>query len=541
MYCVYPDMPQSVVNQYVNDLQTWAQSYATIATPFPAAPNTSNITATCVEPTCAGPHEFRGWLSTVGFGDFGYYGGAYDGGQTETFLGVTTSFCGAPGAPEVDGYGSGYTQCEGFLPFQPLDWVSYECAGYETCSNEVDWYYGIAGAVPFRQGTCQSECSPGEVRCAMDGGIPQQDSTQVCTDEGVWGPAEQCPTDPEYGYEYICRNTTNHQGGITATCLDPVCAYWLDYYDTMSVPEGYGACTPEGQYRGCDAMGVLTDPVDCDGFCDDTSWNNGSVGEYYNTADQDPGACAVECEDGQERCLQEETSESPLFVTCEGGTWTTTPEACADNAVCYDGDRYDLQYYGTGYYFYQAPVEGPVICGGECTPGTMVCIDLNLGDGSQTMTCGDDGQWEDPVSCEMGYCEENGGFAQCEMECIPGTISCNPTGGEGGDGGGNEYLCLENGVWDDGTACDVSTLNFEEYCRVDNQGIALGCVQCLGTDTNGNAFDVADSECFSATETRSCNASNEWETEDACPGTDICNSQSNGMSTVAWCTPVPAP
>ena len=67
---------------------------------------------------------------------------------------------------------------------------------------------------------------------------------------------------------------------------------------------------------------------------------------------------------------------------------------------------------------------------------------------------------------------------------------------------------------------------------VDSAGVALGCVQCIGTETNGNASGVADSRCdIAGTSVEACNASNQWAAPDACEVGDFC--MASGGS--AWC------
>jgi len=501
-YCVYDHITDAEVDDYVSQLGLWY-----VGGEWPQM-DLSDSRASCQEPGCPMPHEYRNLLSLFAWGN----------PDTE----IASSFCGSPDAPTFPGDSANeYTQCEGLPPFQNLEWVTYQCPeDYEACAVESLEDYDNA--------YCSSECTPGTVICWDD------DSTSTCQEDGTWGSPEQCPTEGELEYELQCRQVSDFLGGVTAACLDPVCAYWLDSSGTgdlpgVELPETFGACTPDGQFRPCQ-NGVLGEASSCDGVCL-TEVDLSSLEGYSNTADQDPGQCGVECEDGQTRCVHAESTGSPLYQECVDGRWSAQYETCEGNAVCWDGGdlehgaALDREYFTYTFQFGDFLPE--VICGGECNPGRTVCY------GDQMMTCGANGQWEVPVDCPFGVCEDQGAYVQCEAECIPGTLSCFPNGGDlPNDSSPEEYLCTPDGRWSGATVCDTSDIDAPEACRVDSKGVVLGCVQCVGPDTNGNNEQVADSQCRAAnTALRTCTASNTWGPDVACGGGDLCTS----AGFTAWC------
>jgi hypothetical protein len=309
--------------------------------------------------------------------------------------------------------------------------------------------------------------------------------------------------------------------------MDPVCAYWLDTLGTLSVPEGLGACTPDGQFRPCNEDGTLGVADECGtGYCQDQTGLD-VFNSTFNTAGQNPGFCAFECEDGDSRCIMDESTLSPLYQNCVDGKWSAETQSCGLNVNCWDGSAYSLDPLYTGW---MQPPMTEVLCGAVCTPGTVICGGV---DGLQTVTCGNDGQWETPEACPFGACENNGTFVACEAQCIPGTISCNGVGNDAPNStSGITYECTTEGRWDAGTVC----VGLEEACRVDNGGVALGCVECIGPNTNGNAAGATDSRCDLVTSTtvQECGANNTWSAADACEAGDFCTG-ATASGGVAWC------
>ncbi|HVJ18742.1 MAG TPA: hypothetical protein VM686_25145, partial [Polyangiaceae bacterium] len=443
--CSYDNITKSEINDWISAVQAWYDN----GSEFPSEPSFADSTASCKAPNCPVPHEHRQFLTYINYLQDEQSVDPYYGGPSSI-----SAFCGTVDDPQGTAYQNTYTQCEGLPPFANLEWVNYECADYEQCYQESQYVYHYAGGTYWHQhywqtAACDSECIPGQVSCA--GG----DATSTCQDDGTFGPAEQCPTDSEYEYEYACRITATYDGTSTGTCVDPVCAYWLDTLGTLTVPEGMGACTPDGQWRPCNADGTLGDPEDCSGVCIKSA-DSDAFGSTHNTADQDPGYCGEECVDGDSRCLLPETAlnGSPLYQNCVDGKWSAETETCGLNVGCWDGGQLDLQYGA-----YQQPAMNEVLCGAECTPGTVVCL------GIQTMTCGDDGQWDAAEDCAFGACEQNGTFVQCEAQCLPDTFTCN---GVGNDTPGSvtaySYAC-EDGRWGAAVTCDVGV---QESCMVDS-------------------------------------------------------------------------
>jgi len=497
-YCSYDNISNAEIDQYVGELEQWFVNWyeasgVTSAQPFPAEPDLSDSVASCQEPSCAVPHRYRTKITAFfGLGDYtSYYG--------------VSSFCGSVGNVGGPNYeGSEFTECEGLPPFKNLEWVTYQCEGAgEVCSEQFisGSFYGT-----YQDASCSSECDPGETICAEPSVFTGTgDAIVRCTENGVYEEVEACPEDTEHGYEFVCTQKADFQGGSKATCMDPICSAWLSYYGVQQqlpeVPAGVGACTPDGMFRPCNPDGTLGEPEECGtGIC--LNWSDAfdGEGEYYNAAGQFMGYCSDECEDGQIDCIED--GANPLYRTCENGKWSTTTESCEDGLAC------------------SLAPDGGVLCGAECAPGEFECT----GD-VEYRICGDDGQWGEEESCETGLCEDNGVKLSCEMECIPGTLLCSS-----GDGSASVIECENTGRWGDPVACDGG-----ETCRIDGNGVTLGCVECVGPDTGGNqGWGLADSRCDTL-QIQTCNASNQWAAATDCPGDNVCTSSTSGASSLAWC------
>jgi hypothetical protein len=493
--CTYDNIPGAEVERFSDELAEWyllAYGGGGGLMDFPALPDTSNSVASCKAPECDAPAE-NFVVLTQALRYFGFYGDpatldfAQCGNATDASVEPTTAF----------------SVCEGLPPYRNLEWSVTECPEPTTCSTELSYGGPFVDVVP----TCSSECVPGEVRCTggSQGGGGSIDSTQTCGADGKWGLAEECPQiayEGEETYTAVC--VPGHAGGETvgtqtARCIDPVCAYW----ETSTSPfyglpaEQVGACTQDGLFRLCDDQGFLDDAEACD---------SGICTNFYGSLDspaggQVTGFCGTECVDGESVCFNGNT-----IRTCEDGEWSLELDVCDADVSCYG-------YYGDDGLNH-------AICG-ECVPGTTTC-----GAGGTIVTCDDGVLVED--ECSYGTCVFYGNFAHCEAPCLEGAKYCSSDGSTG-------YTECVNGELVAQT-CDTGL-----SCRIDDHGEHYACVECLGTGTSGNSYNLADAYCNVAGDVVTCGADNEYGSPDACDGTCTSALASTDtaplVSTYAYCGP----
>lgn len=379
--------------------------------------------------------------------------------------------CGDPTDPTVDPT-TNYTRCEKLIDGS-YDWVRYQCAAPETCDPNL--VSGTRG--------CSATCTPGAQRCT---------STllgyQQCTDAGEWGPVVDCNTTPS-DTMLQCEPKPSLLPGQLAqvVCADPVCRY-IQY----SLSRDSGGTCQGAQIRLCDQNGRLaTTATSCDtGICANLS--TVAYGGYL------PGACRVDCQVGDERCVSNGTT---LYQTCVDGVWSSTAQTCPNNAACWsytdiDGTRVKL-------------------CGAECTPGSRQCS------GTLIQYCDSAGHWGSPTACALGTCKASGGSFACIADCIPGAITCTGTTVTASDGvskgTSSQQVCTTEGTLPPTpTPCAGTTT-----CRTTSTGLVLGCVECVGSAApGGNSVGLPDSRCASVNglndAVQTCGASNDWDPAVAC-------------------------
>jgi hypothetical protein len=213
-----------------------------------------------------------------------------------------------------------------------------------------------------------------------------------------------------------------------------------------------------------------------------------------------PGACdtALECEDGEERCVEDGFVSTPLYQTCAGGQWRTTLETCSGDEVCLGyTDREGLRH---------------KLCGAECVPGSRRCS------ASQLQECQNDGTWGTGRACGVGVCATlASNDAACVVECAPSTVRCTGSTVVGSDGTlayTMEASCSSSGLLETATACGAG-----ESCRVSRYGEHVGCVECIGSDVfGGNALGYIDTRCAPTNPdaVQSCGDDNTWGASRTC-------------------------
>src|SRR6185503_8274942 len=209
-----------------------------------------------------------------------------------------------------------------------------------------------------------------------------------------------------------------------------------------------------------------------------------------------PGYCVDECSDGEQMCINIQSSQpSPFYYECDNGHWTTVA-SCPDGEACRDYPR-------------TAETPRQIICGGVCFPDQTACVDEDGDFGGELIsTCDGSGQWGAPAQCRRGICtqddQQSPGRAACEDECIPGTTSCQ---------GNQQVTCSNAARYGDPEACPSGT------ACIQTPGLArLGCIECIPRDPS-NPSSVPDSRCDDNA-LQVCGPDGTWATSSAttCPG-----------------------
>jgi hypothetical protein len=144
-------------------------------------------------------------------------------------------------------------------------------------------------------------------------------------------------------------------------------------------------------------------------------------------------------------------------------------------------------------------------------------------------TCDATGQWGAAAPCMVGRCQDEPvvGDAFCIADCLPGAKVCvgGPAAVPAGEpigGTAAEATCSAQGLITAPIACGGGT-----RCRKSAAGIALGCVQCVGSVPN--EAGLTDTRCRSAgggagsTHVETCGSNNQWPTtRSACPPGSVC-------------------
>ena len=391
--------------------------------------------------------------------------------------------CGDPDDPDAD-VTKTFTTCiaAGDTFTRVPEVASGECIGQTVCD-------------PTFAGTgnpCRQDCTDGAQVCdSTAGGI--RDGYRDC-DEGEWSPVKRCT---EEGAE--TRLTCTPRADLMASdvptilCAEPICTAAFESGGTIE-----GTCDG-GRIRRCNSDGTLAEAEDCEeGICRRTG--GGATADGYL-----PGACdtTAECQEGEQRCVQDTGSATPRFQSCDGGVWSPVLETCEDDAACYgytdsDGMRRKL-------------------CDAECAPNTRRCS------GGAVQICDATGTWGDDIECSAGRCQNLGSQdAACQLPCAPGMIRCagsNVTASDMGHvGTSQQQVCGDDGQWEDATDCSGT-----ETCRIGRLGVPTGCVECVGSGVlGGNEHGYADTRCEGTDETQSCGEDNTWEDALACSGSTEC-------------------
>lgn len=266
-----------------------------------------------------------------------------------------------------------------------------------------------------------------------------------------------------------------------ASCMDAICTGWAlrEAYNYNDDPALVGTCTTDGRLMACDTNGRLKDAAECPNgsTCSpyDDSYVNGQFDGYRG------GKCQTQCQDGAQECI----GATGEYRVCNEGLWETT--RCADGASCNQ--------------------EGNTVFCGQCVAGRTGCS------GDQIVTCDDNGMWGDPQDCSYGSCESvtvgSREIGACIGQCAPGEIQCN---------GIAEASSCEEGIWSSYTACEEGL-----ECREAYSGVALGCVECVGSRNGGNAYyHAADVGCGEDDEVIVCGPDNTWQAPTACDTDYVC-------------------
>jgi len=389
-------------------------------------------------------------------------------------------------------------------------WMSYcqsTAAGYRWnivgcgTGQSCDPTGGRCNGNKDKMAACRSACTPGDQRCTADG-----TAYQTCDATGQWTAATTACTPSPTARQLVCMPKPLSPGKVV--CGDRLCA------------QGYsGVCDATGMIRLCDATGRVAQAA--------TACSSGtcrSVGQPI--AGLDPGACQTDCVAGEARCTAPGANS---FQTCVGGVWSATTTTCAGATSCVG---------------YNDPAGLRKTVCGDCAPGTHQC------QGDQIQTCSATGQYGAAAGCAVGLCTSinNGKDAACVAQCIPGTKVCvgadKATPGIAyAKGTDSEGTCTANGLLPPApTACGTG-----KACRVSSTGVAIGCVECVGTNiAGGNEYGFTDSRCTDATgafpgnpagsATQVCGAANTWPASaTACPGGQQCGQTQPGLSCQGSC------
>jgi hypothetical protein len=405
----------------------------------------------------------------------------------------------------------------------PLRFYSQCLPGIETASGVPEWAVGECTglltcdpAFALSDNPCRQTCTPGAQTCRVDPeGIA--DGFAECQDDGTWGPIQRCNPAAESRLQCVQRPTPDASALPEALCAEPVCAY------VIANQAGVGGSCDGAQLRACAEDGTLAGAQDCAvGICRATSFVLLADGRL-------PGACdmELECQDGEQRCIFDGLTPTPLYQVCADSAWSAALETCDSDEPCLeyvDGDGLSRS-----------------LCGAECAPGHRRC-----GADGSLETCDANGAWATGDSCSAGSCVAIGNNdAACVLECAPGGLRCAggvTTAPDGAFGYTMQATCDADGVLEAAAACDAG-----ELCRISGAGEHVGCVQCIGADVlGGNALGFLDSRCDPADAARvqSCAADNTWAASRACtsgtsctgPFSDSCGSCTSAAGNTVICT-----
>jgi hypothetical protein len=278
-----------------------------------------------------------------------------------------------------------------------------------------------------------------------------------------------------------------------------------------------------------------------------------------------PGQCVVQCQAGDQRCL-----DTGTYEVCNNGLWsagmncttgtcqqffTSTGAPRTVCGVCIPGLHRCTTATGA-----ERTTSVCSVGGGSCSGGAPTCTSAcgaasGACQGVCTLppdieTCDMTGAWGAASACTVGGClainrndtDTSNDDALCIAQCAPGAEVC--MGGASAlsqpiPGTAQHGTCTTGGMLPaSGTACAGAT-----SCRKDLNGNALGCVQCVGATKNENG--LTDTRCTSAaggvgtTNVESCKTDNTWPTTPAagsgCPSGTSCLAASPEGNRVIYC------
>jgi hypothetical protein len=229
----------------------------------------------------------------------------------------------------------------------------------------------------------------------------------------------------------------------------------------------------------------------------------------------------VQCQAGDERCVAQRSSS---YETCVNGLWSGATD-CTAPSLCFD--------YTTGF-------GRPARVCGVCVPGTHRCTDASGAPGNSgpaIETCDGTGRWSAQVACTVGACATiSNNDAACLAQCVPGSTVCLGAfaGGIGANPGTQASgTCTAAGLLPTAPACPggAGCCGGTTTCRRAGTGVAIGCVDCVGTAVvGGNESGITDTRCTTATgavpgnaATEVCTATNTWPAAaNVCPTNTSC-------------------
>lgn len=433
-------------------------------------------------------------------------GSDFDGGVVDTG-GASDVGSGMDTVDDGSACSEGFAECVGTVArrCEGGAFVEQNCADDGACDGD---------ACACSDGFCvPSICTPGQRRCAPDGGEPE-----ICDESGAaWVRDEACDEGEACvaGRCVVAECEPESRGcvGDTIVVCGPTgqwdevqdCAVsdaWCDIGDEGPVcrprvcTPGAARCVDEGRSETCNASGSAWS---LDAPCDD--------GEVCLD-----GACVPDvCEPGETTCLDEGT----LGVCGDDGVFGS--ESCGA-ARCIEGPA------------------GAACEAGACPVGASRCIGTRTG----FETC-DGAGWVGPSLCPVNqFCDDG---ACVDDICAVGARTCEGDDIAECDGVGGGYTIVPCG---EGTSCLVEGATASCRRLVCSPG-AIRCTsvtsrqQCNDLGTAWRAIDgcsggsvcvdgtcettvcePGESECVDATTVRRCSDDGTVETTEACVGGQVC-------------------
>jgi hypothetical protein len=336
-------------------------------------------------------------------------------------------------------------------------------------------------------GACVADCTDAETQCFTD--ATGNRGVVTCA-SGRWPTtipsAAMCVpiNDPSKGK--ACLTLSSTVGKRVAVCGDAACP---------SSP----VCSAAGLVRSC-VEGVITEAA-----C--------PTGQVCIS-----GACQMPiCKTGETSC-----AGGTGYRTCDAGFWSATATTCpliTDGGVstaqrCVDTTASGLRI---------------AVCGGtsECVAGDRVCA----ADLTGVRVCGADKKWGAPTACTYGSCDA---FSRvCVAQCKPGDVFCGGTSTYSAPSGQSFYArtgtCTAQGMLPSWTTTESAVCPAAQACRIDANGTALGCVECVGTKLSTSYVENRCSP--DGQSVQFCGAQGTWATgsTQSC-GSDSCISESGSPS-----------